>query len=273
MTATVAAPSSPTSPLGRAPPAVRAITAQDLDASLRQGFDDFRAKRGELIMLALIYPIVGLIACVAAFDANVVALAFPLAAGLSLMGPAVATGFYEIAARRERGEDGTWRHFFDVWRGRRGMSLALLTLGLLVLFMLWVGAASAIYGATVGRQPYVGLGDFLSRVFTTPAGWTMIVLGNLAGLAFAAVSLVASAVSFPMLVDGADPATAVRTSLRAAAASPAVFARWGATVAALLVAGSIPLFVGLAIVLPVLGYATWHLYTRAVSRPNAAAAA
>lgn len=268
MTVTTAASSPSLSPAGRAPPAVRPITTQDLNASLRAGLDDFRAKRGELIMLALIYPLVGLIACVAAFDANVVALAFPLAAGLSLMGPAVATGFYEIAARRERGEEGAWRHFFDVWRGRRGVSLALLTLGLLVLFMLWVGVASAIYGATVGRQPYVGLGDFISRVFTTPAGWTMILLGNLAGAAFAAVSLAVSAVSFPMLVDGADPASAVRTSIRAAAASPAVFARWGVTVAALLVAGAIPLFVGLAIVLPVLGYATWHLYTRAVSRPG-----
>ncbi len=254
---------------GSTTPQVRRITADDLSIALRQGLDDFAVKRGEILMLAFIYPLVGLVACVAAFNGNTVALAFPLAAGLSIMGPAVASGFYEIAYRRERGEDGAWFHFFDAWRGRSGVALLLLTAGLLVLFMAWVATAWALYEATLGRVPYAGLGDFLSRVFTTPAGWILIGLGNLAGLAFAGVALAVSAVSFPMLVDrDVDALTAVRTSVSAVAASPAVFARWGVMVAAFLVLGAIPLFVGLAVVLPVLGYATWHLYTRTVGRPT-----
>ena len=260
---------STTAPLSTATaPDVRAITADDLTTALKQGLDDFNVKRGEILMLAFIYPVVGLIACVAAFNGSAVALAFPLAAGLSIMGPAVASGFYEIAWRRERGEDGAWFHFFDAWRGRSGLALAALTLGLLVLFTAWVATAWGLYEVTLGRAPYAGLPDFASRLFGTRAGWALIMLGNGAGLVFAAVALAVSAVSFPMLVDrDVDAATAVRTSLAAVAASPMVFARWGVMVAGLLVLGAIPLFIGLAVVLPVLGYATWHLYTRAVARP------
>ncbi len=253
-------------------PTVRRLSPSDLTTALRQGMDDFAKKRGEILVLALIYPLVGLLACTAAFGGDVAALAFPLAAGLSLMGPAVAAGFYRIAALREAGEEGTWSHFLDVWRGRSATGLLMLTLGLFMLFMAWLAVAWAIYAATLGREPYAGFGDFARRLLATPQGWTLIVVGNAAGLVFAAVALAVSAVSFPMVVDrDTDPLTAVRTSVRAVSQNPAVFARWGVTVAGLLVLGSIPLFVGLAIVLPVLGYATWHLYTRAVVRPGASA--
>ncbi len=262
---------SPSSSLAGVP-AVRRLQPSDVDVSLRQGWDDFTHKRGEILLLALIYPVAGLVACVAAFGGDFAMLAFPLAAGLSLMGPAVAAGFYRIACLREAGEEATWSHFLDVWRGRAAIPLLLLTLGLFVLFMAWLAVAWAIYGATLGREPYAGFGDFVQRLLTTPQGWALIVVGNAAGFVFAALALAASAVSFPMVVDrDVDPLTAVRTSLEAAKANPQVFARWGAMVGVLLVAGSIPLFVGLAIVLPVLGYATWHLYTRAVVRPGTSA--
>ncbi len=250
-----------------APAAVHPVTAEDLRWALARGWEDFNAKRGEIIMLALIYPVVGLVAFAAVASDDALALAFPLAAGLSLMGPALASGFYEIARLREAGEPAAWSHFFDAWRGRSGVSLALMTLGLAVIFALWVAAAWGIYAALFPTQPYVGLADFLQRVFTTPQGWALILVGNVVGAVFAMAVLAASAVSFPMLIDRqVDAAAAVRTSLRAVARSPAAFLRWGVIVAALLLAGSIPLFVGLAIVLPVLGYATWHLYTRAVVR-------
>jgi uncharacterized membrane protein len=248
-------------------PAVRPITGADIRWALARGWEDFSAKRGEILMLALIYPFVGLVAFAAVANVDALPLAFPLAAGLSLTGPALASGFYEIARARERGEAATWRRFFDAWRGRAGVSLALMTLGLFVVFAFWLAAAWGVYTATFGDHPQVALGDFARRVLTTPQGWTLIVAGNLVGALFAAAVLAASAVSFPMIVDrDIDPATAVETSLRAAAASPAGFLRWGVTVGALLVAGALPLFVGLAVVLPLLGYATWHLYTRAVVR-------
>ncbi len=247
-------------------PTIRKIGVADLRAALRQGFDDFLAMRGDLLVLGLIYPAVGLIASAVILRNALAPLAFPLAAGLSLMGPAVACGFYELARRRERGEDSDWRHFFDIFRGRARWSLTLLTVALAVLMIGWLLCAWAIYQSTLGAWPMSWTSDFLRRLFTTPEGWALIMWGNLAGLAFAVATLAISVVSFPMLVDRpVDPITAVETSLRVARANPGTIASWGAIVGFLLVLGSIPLFIGLAVVLPVLGYASWHLYTRVVA--------
>ena len=95
----------------------------------------------------------------------------------------------------------------------------------------------------------------------------LILIGNAIGLVFSALVLGISVVSLPMLVDcNISASQAVSTSWRAAKANPGVLFRWGLIVAALLVLGSIPFFVGLAAVLPWLGYATWHLYTKLVDR-------
>src|SRR3546814_3427904 len=111
------------------------------------------------------------------------------------------------------------------------------------------------------------IGSFMSLLFSSPDGWTMIVGGNLVGLAFAALVLTVSAMSFPMLVDRpVDVGTAVATSVRAVAHNPVNMLKWGLIVAVLLLLGSIPVFIGLAVVLPWLGYATWHLYTRVVEK-------
>lgn len=247
------------------PVEVRRIGLADVTASLRAGLDDFRALRGDLLFIGLIYPVVGLIASAAALRYDLVPLVFPLAAGLSLLGPAVATGFYEMARRRERGEPADWRHFFDVLRSPSRAWLAILTVILAVLFVGWLGSAWGLYMATLGGEPATSVGGFLRRLFTTPEGWTLIIAGNLVGFVFAVIVLAISVASFPMLVDRRiDLLTAVETSVEAVRKNPGTMAAWGLIVAALLVLGSIPLFVGLALVLPVLGYATWHLYERLV---------
>jgi uncharacterized membrane protein len=258
---------SPDIPLSAAHPEVRRIDQGDLGWALSEGWKDFREKRGDVIFLALIYPVVGLAAGVAVFNSQMLPLFFPLVAGLSIFGPAVAAGFYEIARRRELGLDSTWVHFFDPLRGRSRTALILLTAGLAVLFAGWVLAAWAIYAATIGASEPAGIADFFHRLFATPQGWTLIVVGNLVGFAFAVVALVLAVVSFPLVVDKpVDAGTAVMTSVHAVMQNRAVMASWGLRVAGLLVLGSLPGFVGLAIVLPVLGYATWHLYTRLVER-------
>jgi uncharacterized membrane protein len=115
--------------------------------------------------------------------------------------------------------------------------------------------------------PPDSIGTFLRQLFGTAAGWEMMIVGNLVGLVFATVVLTLTWVAMPMLVDRpVDSWTAISTSMRAVAANPGMAIRWGLTVAVLLVAGAIPAFIGLAVVIPWLGYATWHLYTRIVDR-------
>ena len=248
-------------------PEVRRIDQGDLNWALAEGWRDFKAKRGDLIILALIYPLVGLATAAAAVNAAFLPMLFPLVAGLSIMGPAVASGFYELARRREAGLESSWGHFFDPLRGRSRPSLAILTAGLAALFIGWLIVAALIYAGTMGPDHGVGLSTFFRRMFTTPEGWALIAAGNLAGFVFAVVTLVLSLVSFPMVVDKpVNAAVAVATSIRAVAANPAATASWGLRVAVLLAIGCLPMFVGLAVVLPVLGYATWHLYTRLVVR-------
>lgn len=249
------------------PPGVRRISQRDLTWALAEGWRDFMAMRGEILFLALLYPLLGLLAAVTAADARLLPLFFPLVAGLSVMGPAVASGFYEMARRREAGLSSNWQHFLDPLKGRSRNGLMVLTLVLLVLFAAWLTVAWILYDATMSMHGPMDTAGFFRRLLTTSDGWTLIALGNLAGFGFAVATLVISVASFPMVVDRPIGAgSAIRVSFRAVKANPITVASWGAMVAGLLVLGSLPAFLGLAVVLPWLGYATWHLYTRMVER-------
>lgn len=254
-------------PSAHAAPDVRKIDRSDLKWALAEGWKDFQEKRGDLILLALIYPFVAFMAAAITYDGRLFAMFFPLVAGLSILGPAVASGFYELARRREIGLDCGWLHFFDPMNGRGRVELAILTGGLAILFAGWMVCADLIYTMTVARYAPAGPIDFLHRLFTTPEGWAMIVVGNIIGAIFAVAALVLGLTSFPMIIDRPiDSLTAIATSIRAVEKNPVAVATWGAWVAALLAIGCATAFIGLAIVLPVLGYASWHLYTRLVDR-------
>ncbi|MCF8709343.1 DUF2189 domain-containing protein [Rhizorhapis sp. SPR117] len=253
---------------------IRTLSLHDLRVALRQGWEDFLDKRGDLVFVGFIYPLVGFLAIAIARNWSLLPIFFPLVAGLTLMGPAVASGFYEMARRRERGMNSSWRHFFLEFKSPAMPSIAALTALQFGIYVLWLMAAWAVYAATMGPvrpDAWAVLPDspeiFLHDLFATQAGWTMIIVGNLVGLIFAIAVLSISVISFPMLIDGkADVYRAVKTSVRVTAHNFRVILTWGLMVAILLFLGCVTAFVGLAVVLPVLGYATWHLYTRAVER-------
>ena len=149
-------------------------------------------------------------------------------------------------------------------------AIAALGFLLLAIFMFWLAVAQAIYIETIGYEPAASIPNFVRQVFTTPAGWMLIVVGNGIGFLFALAVLILSVVSFPLLLDrDVGAVEAVLTSVRAVAANPLPMAVWGLIVAGLLVIGSLPFFLGLAVVVPVLGHSTWHLYRKVVSGPNA----
>lgn len=249
---------------------IRKIGMQDLRIALKQGWDDFQAKRGDLVFIGFIYPVVVLFAILMASQVPILPLLFPLVTGSILFSPALASGFYELARRREQGLDSRWRHFLDVVRGPSSPSLFDLTCVTAILFLSWIAAAWFIYHSTVGglgSDAVSSAGAFLNAVFGTSEGWRMIIIGNLVGLGFAIVTLAVSVVSFPMIIDKqVNWGVALRTSVRVAWNNPVTVAAWGLIVVGLLILGALPGLVGLAVVLPVLGYSTWHLYTRAVVR-------
>jgi uncharacterized membrane protein len=247
-------------------PQIRTIAVADLRDVLARGFDDFVAKPTHIIFLGLIYPIVGLILARMTFGYEMLPLLFPLIAGFALVGPVAAVGLYELSRRREQGHDIVWTDALKVVHSPSIGAITILGAVLLAIFVGWMATALGIYRLVFGDAVPASVIGFATEVLTTPAGWTLIVVGIAVGFLFAALVLTISVVSFPLLLDrDVGPTMAVVTSVRAVAANPAPMAAWGLIVAAGLVVGSLPLFVGLAVVVPVLGHATWHLYRKVVA--------
>ena len=245
---------------------VRHITPSDVLQALAHGLDDFAAMPSHALFLCVFYPLIGL--CLIAFVSGdaMLPLAFPIAAGFALVGPFAAIGLYELSRRREAGLDTSSKHALDVLHSRSIGAILALGILLMLIFLVWVAVADAIYVANFGYNAPASVGKFISDIFTTSAGWNVIVVGTIVGFLFAVVVLTISAISFPLLLDrDVGAAVAVFTSIRVVLANPVTMALWGLIVAFLLVAGSLPFFLGLTVVMPVLGHATWHLYRKAVA--------
>lgn len=252
----------------RAPaPAVRRIGIGDLREVLALGLEDFGACRTDVILACIIYPICGLVLARLVVGQDMVPLLFPLASGFALVGPVAAVSLYELSRRREQDAEAAWPGVFSLASAPSFGAIVALGLLLLAIFVVWLTAAQMVYDFTLGPKPPVSLTAFAHDVLTSEAGWAMTVIGVGVGFLFAVLVLVISLVSFPMLLDrNVALGTAIWTSVRAAAANPAPIAAWGAIVAAGLVLGSLPLFLGLVFTVPVLGHATWHLYRKLVPR-------
>jgi uncharacterized membrane protein len=248
-----------------ATPAVRQVKTADLKDVLIKGLDDFAAYRTDVIFLCLIYPLAGIALVWLTFGYDMLPLIFPLASGFALIGPVAAVGLYEMSRRREQGIPITWMDAFGVIRSPGFGAILVLGLALVAIFLLWLLTATLIYQLTLGPEPPVSIAAFVREMFTTRAGWVMIVVGMGVGFLFAVLVLEISVVSFPLLLDrDVGLPTAVGTSIRAVAANPGPMAVWGLIVAGSLVIGSIPAFLGLIVVMPALGHATWHLYRKLV---------
>jgi uncharacterized membrane protein len=248
-----------------AAPVIRTIGLSELHRALQRGWEDFKAVPSHAIILCIIYPVLGLMLARVVLGYSVLPLLFPLAAGFALLGPFAALGLYEMSRRRERGEQATAWDAFEVVRSPSFGAMLGLGVLLLALFVTWVATAQAIYIAAFGYAGVTGVSDFAERVLTTPQGWWLIVVGCGVGFLFALIALCISVVSFPVMLDRhAGAGDAMVTSLRAVARNPVPMAIWGLIVAVLLVAGSLPAFLGLAVVIPLLGHATWHLYRQTI---------
>lgn len=248
-----------------AQPVVRKIGLADLRDALAKGADDFYAMPTHAIFLCIIYPIVGLALARLAFGYSILPLLYPLASGFALVGPIAALGLYELSRRREAGLETSATRAFDVFESSSVGAVAALGILLLIIFLTWVAVANAIYVANFGYASPPSIKAFLNDVLTTRPGWNLIIVGNGVGLLFAILVLTISVVSFPLLLDrDVGAAVALLTSIRAVARNPLTMMLWGLIVAALLLVGSLPLFFGLTVVMPLLGHATWHLYRKVV---------
>ena len=250
-----------------APIEVRRIAPSDCWAALREGLDDFVATPTHPAFVGVFYAIAGIALAALSSFGSALQLVFPLAAGFALVGPFFAVGLYELSRRREAGLAATWKDAFAVFRSPALPSVFALGFFLLVLFALWISAAEVLYAGLYGPKAPAAALPFLRDVLTTSRGWTLVAVGGLIGFCFAAVALSISVIAFPLMIDrDVGLAPALVASVRLARLNPGPVALWGAIVATALAVGSAPLFIGLAVVMPVLGHATWRFYRRAVAR-------
>ena len=247
------------------PPVTRKLTMADIRMALKRGWDDLSAMRSDVVFACMLYPLMGAILLGLAAQGSMAHLLFPVLSGFALVGPVAGLGLYELSRRREAGLEVGWSAMLDVLRSSRFPRIVMLALFNGVIFMAWLLLADAIHAATLGPDRPASLAAFLNEAVTTPAGWAMILVGTGVGFLLAVAVLAVSVVSFPLLLDrDVSLPVAVTTSVRVAWENPGVIAAWGLVVVAGLVAGILPFLVGLIVVLPVLGHATWHLYRAAV---------
>ena len=252
-------PEAATGPVRIQRPGLGAIAA-----ALVEGANDWRACRTDVLVLVVLYPLAALCLTGVIIDRNLLPFVFPVCAGMALIGPLATIWFAALSRQRELDGVATADSAAAIFDSPRLSTIQRLAGLLIVLFALWIAAAAYIYTITLGSAPSGG--SFVSNVLTTSAGHEMIITGVLVGAAFALLALAIGLVGFPLALDREmSLGMVISTSVRVALANPAVTLGWGCVVVAGLVLGAIPGLLGLAVAIPVLGHASWHLYRRLVT--------
>jgi uncharacterized membrane protein len=247
-------------------PVVESIGFADLMLALRSGAEDFWAKPSHYVLLMVIYPIIGIVLTVWMNGFYTWSLLYPLIGGFALVGPIPALPLYEISRRREMGEDPSWGDAMGVIRSPAMGSILAVGAMLLFLFTLWLTSAQSLYEGLFGSTPPKSFQGLFSQIVSEPGGITLAIIGTAVGACFALIVLCTSVIAFPLLLDRDVGAyVAVETSFRAVVRNPLPMLGWGIIVGASIFLSALTLFVGLAVILPILGHATWHLYRRTVA--------
>lgn len=243
------------------------IGVKDLWQALKNGIDDFNAKPTVIVFLFVFYPLFALLITLFMIGQNMLYIAFPLVTGFTFLGPIVLVSLYEMSRYRELGQDVSWRTSFDFIHSSSFAPILALSLMMMLLYVAWLYMAQFLYFGSFGAAPANSISEFLTQIFTTRQGAGLIVYGTALGLMFAVVALAISVVSFPLALDKpVSSITAVKTSVKAVFSNPLIMTLWGLIVSALLAIGTIVFLLGLIVVVPILGHATWHLYRRLVKQ-------
>ncbi|WP_336981327.1 DUF2189 domain-containing protein [Altererythrobacter fulvus] len=234
----------------------------DLSAALAAGWKDFRAYPAFGLFFAAIYVAAGMFLYFALFSWGQIGWLVPASAGFPLLAPFIAVGLYEVSRRREAGLPMSWGAVLGALRGRGDEQVLMMGGFVFVGFTFWIILAHGIFAIFLAES---GLGSESLEIFRTSAGIMMLVVGGAVGALMALAFYSITVMSLPMLVDReVDFLTAIIVSLAAMRANGFVLVVWAVLMSIALFAAMVPMFLGLLVVLPVLGHATWHLYRRVV---------
>ena len=246
-------------------PTINRVMLADLGAVLRLGWRDFRAAPAYGLFFGGVYVLGGWIMYLALTVAGALWWTLPAAAGFPILGPFLACGLYEVSRRIEAGERLDWRAVLGVVWAEKNRQIPSMAVVIVVFFLFWNFLAHMIFALFMGLSVMTDVSSS-AAVLLTPNGIAMLAVGSVVGAVFATLLFSLTVVSLPLLMDREiDFVTAMITSFSTVQANPGVMLCWGLMIAASVFLAMLPAFLGLFIVLPVLGHATWHLYRRALS--------
>mgnify|MGYP005990464297 CR=1 FL=1 len=243
-------------------PHVRQLTLADITAALRAGAHDFRRAPQFGLFFSAVYVIGGFV--MLWVSAGHVTWVLATSLGFPLLAPFAAAGLYEVSRRMEAVQDLKWSGVLGIVWQERTRQLPWLGAIIVIYFLFWTFLAHMIFALFMGLSTMTNISQSY-EAFLTPSGMTMIAveLGVGGVLAFLLFSL--TVVSLPLVLDReVDFVTAMLISMKTVRANLFVMLVWASLIAVLSVLALLPWFLGLMIVLPVLGHATWHLYRRAL---------
>ncbi len=248
----------------RQDPVIRHISISDLVDALSEGLRDFKAYPAFGLLFGSIYAVGGLILLACALWWDLLYLVYPLAAGFTLIGPFVAVGLYEVSRLREREQIPSWRAVFGAIFSQGGKEISWMAFVTVFLFIVWMYQVRLLIAVFFGLHG-LPAGSFPGILFSTPEGLAFLAVGHVVGGVLATVVFSITVISFPLLLDReVDFVTAMITSVRSVVGNPLPMLGWAICVSLLLLTAALPMFLGLVVVLPVLGHTTWHLYRRIV---------
>ena len=233
---------------------------------LNSGWRDFCRTPGVSLAYGTGFCIASWILIGALFFFNADWMLMPLLAGFTIIGPIAAVGLYEVSRRLSDGEPVSFASALFV-KTRSPGQIAFAGMLLMVLLLAWIRSATIIHALFFGLQPFSGIEELLRTLFLTVDGWLMLSVGSLVGLGFAFLAFSVSVFSIPMMmVKDVDVVTAIVKSVQCVRGNAKTMLGWGLIVAGLTVIGIATGFIGMLLIFPILGHATWHAYVSAFGR-------
>lgn len=248
-------------------PTIKNIATGDILDCIEAGLRDFKAAPKFGLFFGFVYAAAGWGILVLLTQFNLPFLAYPLATGFALVAPFAAAGLYDVSRKLERGEPLDWPGVLGAVRNTSIRELGWMAVVTVFSLIIWMDIAAFLFFAFVG---FTGgqAGDLLQTIMTTPAGWLFLAIGNVIGAVLATIVFSYSAVSFPMLFDrDVDFVTAMVTSVKVVAQNPRAMFFWATAIGLLLLISLASLFIGLIVIMPILGHSTWHVYRKTVGEP------
>ncbi|MFN4354152.1 DUF2189 domain-containing protein [Parvibaculum sp.] len=249
-------------------PRIHTMTFGDLASALNAGFRDFLRAPLFGLVIGGTFALIGVVIVASLTIWQLPWLIYPFAIGFPLVGPFAAVGLYEVSRRLAAGERPSWGDVFGVIWAQRRREVSWMAFVMLFVFWIWMYQVRLLIALFLGLVSFASFEQFLTVVFTTQDGILFLAIGHVVGAVLALVLFSITVISIPLLLEReVDMVTAMITSIKAVFQSPVVMLGWGVFVTLCVLMASLPLFLGLLVVLPVFGHATWHLYRRALPDP------